>query len=348
MDGVPAVDRDTANRIMLDRHQDTLTQRREDLQRQIRALVDDDTATVAQVERLRGQLHEVDTKLARLDLNERKLTSLGDRGLLLGIDPAGDGRVIISVGNPDTARHTAVWVPGLGTDLGSTDGNVNRVLNLQREADKATRGVDGDVATIMWLGYDAPETDGSVVTSTRSRQGAAALDSFVNGLRATHGGGDYHLTAVGHSYGSTVVAEAALGGEQPGNPRGLAVDDIVTAGSPGMHTSSASDLNIDAQHVWAGSAENDLVANFANVPAATVRYVSPLAAAGIEGIDMVHGASPHEPSFGANQYVVDTSGHSDYWEYDENGEATESLRNQAKVVAGRYDEVGLEHEASWE
>jgi hypothetical protein len=31
---------------------------------------------------------------------------------------------------------------------------------------------------------------------------------------------------------------------------------------------------------------------------------------------------------------VDTSGHTDYWTRD-----SESLRNQAKVVAGQYDKV---------
>jgi hypothetical protein len=39
---------------------------------------------------------------------------------------------------------------------------------------------------------------------------------------------------------------------------------------------------------------------------------------------------------------VDTEGHSKYW--DKNGDhPSDSLKNQALVVVGRYDDVGLVH-----
>src|SRR5690606_25970187 len=63
-----------------------------------------------------------------------------------------------------------------------------------------------------------------------------------------------------------------------------------------------------------------------------------LAAAGVWAYDQAHGPSPHYHDFGANRYVVDTSGHSDYWQ-----PSSESLRNQARVIAGKYSWVGLEH-----
>jgi hypothetical protein len=112
----------------------------------------------------------------------------------------------------------------------------------------------------------------------------------------------------GHSYGSTVVAEAALRGD------GLDADDILTAGSPGMHTDRAADLQIDPRHVRAGQADGDHVA-------------------GVGGsIWGAHGNEPSDKDFGANRYVVDTEGHSAYWT-----PGTESLRNQALVVVGQYD-----------
>jgi hypothetical protein len=88
----------------------------------------------------------------------------------------------------------------------------------------------GDVATIMWLGYDAPDTIPEAAFDGSAEQGGALLDSFVDGLHASHDTGRTHITAVGHSYGSVVVGEAAVPGDGPH------AGDIVVAGSPGMHT----------------------------------------------------------------------------------------------------------------
>jgi hypothetical protein len=337
MNGVPAADRDKANRLSLQQQKADLA-RQEDEARKTLNSIEDNPSTIPeqQAQALDNAQRDVDaiaSKRKQLDDSERKLNELGDRGYLLGIDAAGDGRAIIAVGNPDTAKHTAVWVPGLGTDLGSTGGNVDRVKNLQEAADKLT-GEKDDVAAIMWLGYDAPETDNlSVAGTARSKDGGAKLDGFVDGLRATHQGGDYHITAVGHSYGSTVVAEAALNGN------GLAVDDIVVAGSPGMHTDNARNLQIngceDSKHVWAGSAKNDPVSDFSGSKWGWLKWLSPLGAAAYEH---GHGQSPHRGDFGANRYQVDTEGHSAYWNKD-----SKSLDNQAHIVVGNYRPVGLEH-----
>jgi hypothetical protein len=333
MDGVPATDRDRANRVMLGRHGADL-QRQEDEAARRLADIQANPGTnpeqhAAAAGRAQADLETIQTKRRELEATENKLNSLGNKGLLLGIDPAGDGKAIISMGNPDTARHTAVWVPGLGTELGDTGGNVNRVKNLQEAADGLTTE-ENDVAGIMWLGYDAPETDLSVVKSDRSREGGKAFDSFVNGLRASHEGGPHHITAVGHSYGSTVVAEAALEGD------GLAVDDIVTAGSPGMHTDKAGNLQIngseDHKHVWAGSAKNDPVSDPGGHK--WLKWAPGVAWA----VDKGHGESPHTRDFGGNRYHVDTEGHSDYWKA-----GSQSVNNQAHVVVGQYSGVGLDH-----
>jgi pimeloyl-ACP methyl ester carboxylesterase len=214
-------------------------------------------------------LASVQAELDRLGKVEATLTGLGDNGLLLGYDPAGDGKAIVAVGNPDTAAHTAVWVPGLNTELADIQGNTNRVRHLQERADELTLEAAGDVAAVMWLGYDAPETGSSVLAHGRSEQGGKALDSFVDGLHVTNDGQGHTVTAIGHSYGSTVVAEAALRGD------GLAVNDIVVAGSPGMHTDHAADLNIDPRHVWAGSAPLDPVSDPGDHPAAAAAGMAP-------------------------------------------------------------------------
>ena len=340
LDGLPADDRDTANRLVLHRLETDLAARADAINARLTYLRENwDTVGshhVQEMHQLRAELDGIERQQATLGKVDATLARLGDRGLLLGFDPEGDGRAVVAVGNPDTARHTAVWVPGLSTELDDISGNVRRVEAMQLAADQLTEEPD-DVSTIMWLGYDAPELDLSVVLEERSRQGGAALAPFVEGLRATNETGPHHVTAVGHSYGSTVVAEAALGGS------GLRVDDIVTAGSPGMHTDHASDLkngtgvHIDPQHVWAGSAPDDPVSETENVNKWVVAVPllgSWIAAAYEEG----HGISPHETEFGANRYHVDTSGHSAYWE-----RGSQSLLNQARVVVGQYGDVSLDH-----
>jgi hypothetical protein len=52
----------------------------------------------------------------------------------------------------------------------------------------------------------------------------------------------------------------------------------------------------------------------------------------------VHGEEPTDPAFGANRFVVDTWGHDAYWE-----PGSQSLRNQAAIVVGRYDLVSYVH-----
>jgi hypothetical protein len=287
---------------------------------------------------LQDRLQDLEHEKRNLGDIQKGLDKAGARGMLLGIDPAGDGKVVIAVGNPDTAQHTAVWVPGLSTDAGSTADNVERMMWLNDATQ--THLKDGETtATVYWLGYDAPETTNlSVAFEERSRQGAGPYINFVDGLTATHPG-DPHLTAIGHSYGTTVLGEAAKSGD-------LHVDEIVTAGSPGMHVAHARDLHIDPRHVWAGSAANDPVSATSTVTpwavgAGTILGgpLGPVIGWGASEIyDRGHNVSPHQPAFGANQYVADTDGHTHYW-----NPGSQSLNNQAAIIAGDYGAVGLDH-----
>jgi hypothetical protein len=305
LDGVPATDRDHANRAGLANRLAALDLREAQLNRQIA-----DARHVSDLQTFQAQLDAVHAEQARLRTARDKLAELGDRALLLSIDGQGDGKAIISLGNPDTATHTAVFVPGVNTDLLDVGGDMDRVKFLQQKADSMTTA-NNDVAVVWWLGYDAP-TEANAIGYGASYEDAKAFTPFVDGLRATHQPDNvqYHVTAVGHSYGSDVIAESALSGR-------LAVDDIVTAGSPGMHADRAENLNIDPRHVWGGVAEDDLIGGrLGELPG-------------------IHGQEPTDPDFGANRYVVDTQGHSAYW-----SEGSESLRNQAKIVVGDYASVG--------
>lgn len=251
-----------------------------------------------------------------------------ERIYLLGYTPPGpngapDALVVAAIGNPDTAEHTAIYVPGTGTDLGSMNGALDRVDDL-RAAATAVPG-SGDVSTIVWLGYDAPDTLPAAALVGYAVDAAPDLRSFTEGLRASHQGPESHVTVIGHSYGATVVGTAdALGGQ--GTDDGLEADDIIALGSPGMgiespdrrgwfdgaYVDDVSDMHIDADHFWAGAASDDIV-----------------------GYLGIHGNSPVDWSFGGQRISTDgASGHSEYWDTD-----TEALRNQAYIVTGNYDQV---------
>ncbi|MFF0659236.1 alpha/beta hydrolase [Micromonospora tulbaghiae] len=261
-------------------------------------------------------------------------TGGSSRLYLLSVDPTGDGTAAVAIGNPDTAGHTAVLVPGVGSELDGIRGLINRASLLQDTAVKLDP-TGPPVAVVAWLGYDTPSVDADIVTAPfggKSEAGARALDGFVDGLRAAHDSSPSHLTVIGHSYGSTVLGEAASTGD------GIAADDAIAVGSPGMRVENADDFNLDARHVWAGAASDD---TFVARPEQNARWLTGVPIVGgwfADGAVGIHGPAPHNPEFGGNVLDVDTSGHSDYWRPN-----SQVLNSQAAVIIGDYDAVALEH-----
>ncbi len=292
LDGLPATARDKANRLQL---------------RSTIAYAEFANHPSAHLDRARNLLQ-------KLEDSERGAPN--QQLMLLGVNNfTEDGEAIVAVGNPDTARHTAVYVPGTSASLdGLTGDDLERAASLQRASDDLTPNASGDVATIVWLGSDAPSDLPQAPNVWYAEHAAPTLDRFVDGLRASHEGERAHLTAVGHSYGSVVVGEAARQGD------GLAVDDIVAVGSPGMNVERASDLHLDTRHVWAAAAPDDPIVYLSSTPGG-------------------YNEEPSDDNFGANRIRTDTPGHSEYWKYGPDGRPTESLNNQARIVMGRYSEV---------
>ncbi|MFF9346955.1 alpha/beta hydrolase [Streptomyces sp. NPDC014734] len=247
---------------------------------------------------------------------QKRFDATGKNGLpeayLLGFGTEADGRAIIANGNPDTADHQAVYVPGTTADLGGIEGDINRMVNVWHEADGKSGGKS--VSTITWLGYDAPD---SVVKdapfSHYAYDGAPAFNQFLDGLEESHSGdSEPHRSVIGHSYGTTLIGAAAETGR-------LNADDVILAGSPGVRVSSADELDVPKGHVWNEEARKDPVPDIGR---------------------WGHGGSgfiiPSDTGFGANQMTTDTEGHSGYWD-----EGSDSLLNQALVVVGRGDDVAL-------
>ena len=204
-DGVPATDRDRANRVNIGNQMTALDTREEELRR--------DIAYVRRNGYLGGmdlefELQQVQREQAGLSAVRDKLGDLGPRALLMGIEHAGDGKAIVAMGDPDVAKHVAVFVPGIKTELEDIGGDMDRVRNLFEFADLTTLR-SNEVSVVYWLGYDTPDRlDLYAATNGASKEGGRWFTPFVDGLHATHqpDGGAPHVTAVGHSYGSTVVA----------------------------------------------------------------------------------------------------------------------------------------------
>ncbi|WP_329566972.1 alpha/beta hydrolase [Kitasatospora sp. NBC_01266] len=236
-DGLPATARDQANRLLLRRYLDDFAART--------------WRSVTDQLKLDG-LRAIQERLDRSPANPPVL--------LYGISCEGQGRGILSFGNPDTASNVSAYVPGLGTELRCVGGkDADRALSVWRAALRAdpTR----PTASMVWLGYDPPPGIDKhdpqtldVMGEERARAGAESYDRFMAGLRAAHEGPPAHLVALGHSYGSLTVG---LAGRRPGG--GTRADDIVLIGSPGAGADNAGQLGVAADHVWVGAADNDPV-----------------------------------------------------------------------------------------
>ncbi|WP_405618060.1 alpha/beta hydrolase [Streptomyces sp. NBC_01508] len=268
---------------------------------------------------------KIEERFDRTGTSPRPGEQILPQAYLLGFDPvgAGDGRVIIANGNPDTADHTAVYVPGTGAGLPNIGGDLSRGETLWSSSQRLSP--EKEISTITWLDYETPRSavpimDGDLIPEATdpeyAQKAAPALNQFMSGVQQAQGGPDSsHTTIVGHSYGSTAIGEASKHGD-------LAADDIVVAGSPGMQTGHADNLDVDKGHVWAmaGSFSVDQVPT----------------GGGLVGLGG-DGNVPTDREFGANIMRTDTADHSGYWEG-----GSLSLRNQALVITGKYDEVTLD------
>ncbi|MEU4983627.1 alpha/beta hydrolase [Streptomyces sp. NPDC021969] len=261
--------------------------------------------------------------------------------MLLGIGDDGNGRAIVSYGNPDTSRNVSAYAPGLGTALDGdfADDTVRRAFQTAKGAYK----YDHSTASIVWLGYDAPGFT-EVMSTTLADRGAPAYRSFMEGIQATNENADPHVTAIGHSYGSLLVGTAAR--EQGGIP---GVDDIVLLGSPGTGAQTADELNVGKGHVFAASAGNDPV-SWLPAPSSIIGPAPAI----VNALDDERwfGRDPVSESFGATRIQSGdgplplwlsgegpTPAHSGYFDSERNPSAANNI---AKIVSGRADLVTTE------
>ncbi|MGH3694716.1 MAG: alpha/beta hydrolase [Pseudonocardiaceae bacterium] len=334
LDGLPAAVRDKANRSRIDDERAALEAERNRLQADL-----DDNLFGGLFTNADAALEHVNAKLASLGAIEKTLGQPGERQLLL-LDLTGErAEAAVAVGDIDTADNVTVFTPGLGSTVdGSLEGYDDNMERLQRQAQYESNryGEGGSVATVTWIGYQAPQPgfegfnpfdSDSVLQDDSARAGGADLADFYRGINASRSS-DPHLTALGHSYGSTTTGFALQ--------QDTGVDDAVFFGSPGLGTSHIENLRVPGGHTYRVEARNDPVADF-----------------GAFGIDPSHmdglaGLSAREETLPDGRRLAESTGHSDYLTQN-----SASQYNMSVVVAGLHDRIvtddgrGLGDIGSW-
>jgi len=231
--------------------------------------------------------------------------------LALGLPDAppahGNGYRVEVVGDPATAGHIAVLVPGADTTPSTFDTGLGGVLRRAPgwQAHQLATAAGPGTAVVAWLGYDPPDgVNRSAVRSERGEAGAVALVAYLDRLATQYPHAT--VTVIGHSYGTVVLGHAAA--HLPST-----VTDLVAIGSPGMDVGRVADLGTHAR-VWAGSDASDW----------TLRLPD------LRILGSGHGTNPTRTRFGALPLDVhDAPGHDGYFV-----PGTASLASLARVVDG--------------
>ncbi len=257
------------------------------------------------------------------------------------LDPENPRRVAEWIG-PLGAGNVMVAAPGaaaLSDPFAQMVVRANRMVRLDPTA--------GDLAVVVAHVYEPPPGLAAAATGGYAAVGGPQLAGFVAGIPLD----GVHVTLVGHSYGSTVLGEALLGGLSEALP----VDtDVVILGSPGVRTDTVTQLGVDADRVWVGLAPGDEI-QVAISPTALPGVLTCLTFSGLLGACepaewLIHGRNPAHPDFGAR--VFDTAPtvppewlrHDEYFTsvWDEGTElASPALENLLHIATGDYPSVTL-------
>ncbi|GAB7181702.1 hypothetical protein ATKI12_1533 [Kitasatospora sp. Ki12] len=341
LDGIPAVARNQANWINLQRG-------KEDVQRQINDLGPEPVKTLTTVDgqpvknpgydEWKRKYAALEDKKHGIEAIENRLTTRVDAdhppAFLLGFDTKGTGRAIIAVNNPDTADNVSTYVPGTGARVGgSLAGDIERSDRMVASANAANKKA-GDPATtssITWVGYTAPQSivpDAAIDLYAKAAEND--LHNFETGLRATHEGKPSNNTILGHSFGTTTVGYTL-------RDKGLPVDNVVLIASPGAGVEHARDLGVDPSRVFVAQGDKDPIKfaipeNADNAASNIVNNVgADLGFTDNPDHHVAFGRDPSVPQFGAQALPTSPgTDHSGYWEPN-----SPSLVAMGQAIAGK-------------
>ena len=277
---------------------------------------------------------ELQIRLKMLGAVEQSLLTgpSGEKRSLVALDVTEQGRAVIAVGNLTDADYITFFVPGMyvgvADQLVDWTGNAETSL-IEQQQWLDQLGVEGDVATVAWIGYHTP-TVVNIAGMDLAYQGRDALTGSLQGLDAIRGAASGvvaqgtpgtaviptrpgpFVSIVAHSYGSTAAMLALQEND-------VSVDALIVVGSPGSPATSVADLKVTDGNVWVAAADSD-----------------PVPRSG------VFGSQPLDAKFGAHRFSVkamtdpitgekldDINGHVYYF-----WPGTTSVRNTALIAIG--------------
>ena len=273
------------------------------------------------------------------DLNAISEQLGGNAGAtLLVLEPGELGenvRAAIAIGDVDNAQHVATFVPGMGSNFRDNGRlNVEFAKNLKWAADTYGAPTDGSVATIAWIGYEAPPDivktwDPSVTSTEQAEVGAEKLNGFLTGIHSwrSERGMDVHQSAITHSYGSTT------GGFAMRDIGEGVVDELVYTGSPGAGVHSVGTLGVDADHTWVSATPH----------LDPVRGRGPDSTFGrnpehLEGIGHLSGDTSGGEGYKEGFWHRPDANHSSYFHKpDKEGKHNYALADMGEVIAGKKE-----------
>ncbi|QOD44986.1 hypothetical protein H9X71_06680 [Clavibacter zhangzhiyongii] len=302
LEGVPVVERDAANRLLLAQRE--------------RELHEAAAATPG-----RGAQQVVGRDLRMLAEVRAALRPApgGVPRSLLTLDVSWPGRAGVVVGDLDTASFVDLVVPGMYYSVADRLVDWTDVASRLQEHQTTLLGsraaAAGGVASVAWIGYRTPDLTG-VGTLDLAREGAEYLEDAIQGIQGVRRDDPPHVTVIAHSYGTTAAMLALSGGR-------ASVDALALVGSPGGAVREASELAVPAGRVFVGQAPWDPVvgSSFFGLDPGSPSF-------GARRFDVE--GSPGSAGVSADGALAGVVGHNSYFD-----RGTESFRNLALIGIDR-------------
>ncbi|AWF98580.1 hypothetical protein BEH61_08700 [Clavibacter michiganensis subsp. insidiosus] len=301
LEGIPVIERDAANRRLLDQRERELHAR---------------AATTPG----RGAQQELGRDMDMLVEVRRALEPAagGPARSLLTLDTTWPGRAGVVLGDLDTAAYVSIVVPGMFysvTDRLVDWTDVAARLQQQQTTLLGAGAGAGGVATIAWIGYRTPDLLG-IGSLDLAHEGAQYLEGAIQGIQGLRRDDPPYLTVIAHSYGSTAALLALSSGR-------ASVDALAMVGSPGGAVRDAGELDVPAGRVFVGEAPGDPVIGssyFGSDPGSASFGAEHF---GVGGTGAASGVS-------ADGSLAGVVGHNSYFD-----RGTESFRNLALIGIDR-------------
>jgi hypothetical protein len=359
-EGIPATDRDHANRETLRRLRAVADGIQARLDQGVRPS-DNELKFLMRVNRIATALQTAAADAARAGV---------DGPYLIAFDPmefGRDGRAIVAFGEDPYRADSVSWiVPGFSTTIDKLANNMRGALNhLQSTLHEIQSTPDlnrqvRSASSIAWIGYDAPNDAATprVAAHGLARAGGDILYSDIcafNAARDVWTGDGSHFNCnhiFAHSYGSTTASYAGRDGRLADHIR-----TVTLLGSPGAGPlRRARDFGIGEDNVFVASSSRDPVTGLGGrTPGSSGRILG--RGLGIDPAMKAFGAVRITAEFPTAMNTTATVGtHKSYFQYvDQNSHApvrTESLANFGRIAAGRIDLLHHElhrtvHEGPW-